>query len=193
MKWGLIVIILLSIVVVGCNSDASTDPSPSPVSDQSDSSDSSSGYLAPDAYPEPDPGYPAPPTEFALPTEILPVPEPASSDSGTVTGILILDAESEEQPVAGAILYLGSIVRLSDGSPALAALDKQVAPSTQTTMVGQFIFEDIPAGEYTLILDQVTSSFVLNSPEGGDLLIQVQGGEIVDLGELRYTDLPLPQ
>lgn len=132
---------------------------------------------------------------FSSPVEAPPsrldVPTPSSSDLGTVTGILILDGD-QEKPVTGAILYLGEILRLDDGTPASASLDKQTAPVTQTNAAGQFIFGDVPAGQYTLLLDLVSSTFLLYSPTGSDLLIQVKGGQVVDLGELRYSDLPVP-
>lgn len=94
-------------------------------------------------------------------------------------------------PVPDVILYLGSIVMLSDGRPGMSSLDKSTAPKATTNLIGQFIFPDVPSGQYTLMLDQITSSFLLNTPEGDDFIISIEGGEIVDLGELRYDGLPV--
>lgn len=157
-----------------------------------------SGTLVPQsAYPSPSgsaSAYPAPGNSGSLtaaPATLVDVPAPSSANVGTVTGVLIL-AGDPERPVSEAILYLGEIITLADGQPALAALDKQAAPVTQSNGTGQFIFEDVPLGEYTLILDLIASTFVLNQPQGGDFIIQVGGGEITDLGVLRYSDLPIP-
>lgn len=146
------------------------------------------------AYPSPSSAYPGSETLDAsptLPASLVEVPAPSSESVGTVTGVLVL-AGDPDRVVPEAILYLGEIITVADGQPALAALDKQTAPVTQTTLAGQFIFEDVPPGEYTLILDLIASTFVLNQPQDGDLIIQVNGGEITDLGELRYSDLPIP-
>ncbi|MGQ9786884.1 MAG: hypothetical protein ACUVSJ_10535 [Anaerolineae bacterium] len=117
-----------------------------------------------------------------------PVPSPPP-DKGVVTGVLIL-AGNPSRPMQGSILYLSDIIRLSDGRPAMSSFDKRNAPVTQTNAMGQFIFKDVPPGEYTLIFDLVVHSFVLSAPSGGDLIIKVAAGEVIDLGELRYYDLP---
>ncbi len=124
----------------------------------------------------------------AAPT-LEPVPTPSVPDKGTATGVLLL-AGNPTRPVPGAILYLGEVIRLDDGSPAMSGLDKSMAPSAQTNEAGQFIFTDVAPGDYTLVFDLVVHSFVLSHPSGGDLIISVAGGQITDLGELRYYDLP---
>lgn len=135
--------------------------------------------------------YPEAPTPMApLSGTIEEVPEPSSDSVGTVTGVIVIE-EDGGTPAQETILYLGRIIMLDTGQPGMSALDKQTAPLTQTNLAGQFIFSDIEPGNYTLILDRITDSFVLNQPGGGDLIIPVEGGQITDLGELRYPDLPL--
>jgi hypothetical protein len=90
------------------------------------------------------------------------------------------------------MLYLAEVITLTDGTPAMAAFDRQKAPFTESNEAGQFIFTEVPAGDYTLILDFVLHSFVLPSPSDGDLIIRVHGGQITDLGQLRYSTLPIP-
>lgn len=124
-----------------------------------------------------------------LPDHILPIPSPTSNESGVVTGFLYIRDE-ETKPARGAILYLGEVI-LENGLPTVSSLNKQIAPHTQVSQVGQFIFNNVPPGQYTLIYDIVTASFVLNSPAGGDLIINVEGGDIVDLGNLQYEKLPI--
>ena len=102
------------------------------------------------------------------------------------------DHGSGPEPIAEEILYLGGIV-YQNGQPAMGSLDKQNAPVDQVSYAGQFIIEDVPPGEYTLMLDRIVSTFLLNDPDsGGSFIVEVRGGEITDLGELVYYDLPLP-
>jgi hypothetical protein len=100
-------------------------------------------------------------------------------------------ADDPPQPLEWALLYLGEVIEGQDGAPVMAALDKQTAPHTQPDSTGRFAFADVPPGRYALIVDLITSSVVLRQPsDGSDMLIEVVGGEITDLGELIYPDLP---
>lgn len=103
----------------------------------------------------------------------------------------MFDIDQGSKPVGGIILYLGEIITLSNGLPGVAALDKQTAPNTLSTGIGQFIFENVKPGRYVLIIDQITQTFVLNNPGGGDMIIDVLPNEIIDVGELHYNDLPI--
>lgn len=203
-RWlTIITLAALLVLATACNEPAG---SPTPTPPQAATEQASSDATSPgeeSAYPPPAVnGYPAPgapsDSSYPPPEEVGPtasavlevVPEPSSNEVGTVTGILILETD-QPVPVSEELLYLGSVVQLDDGRPGMSSLDKSTAPKTGTNQVGQFIFENVPAGQYTLILDLITTSFLLNTPEGGDLIITVQGGEIVDLGELRYDALPV--
>lgn len=146
-----------------------------------------------DAVIDTEAGYPGAPVDTLadLPAEMLSVPAPANNETGTVTGVLLM-GEDDVEPVKGAILYLGQIVTIENNTPALASLNKQLAPTTQTSQVGQFIFTDIPVGQYALVYDLITATFVLNNPvDGGDLIVEVTNGDIIDLGGLHYDQLPV--
>lgn len=175
--------------------DVSTNIPPTFQVDTSSSPEASAseGYPLPKDNTENNPqGYPIVVATLDLPTEEIEVDLPTSTDVGTVTGILKWDSSLGQEPVSEQILYLGHIVYLADGQPAMGGLNKQTAPVTQSTYAGQFIFEDVPPGQYTLLLDRVVSTFLLNDPNtGGDMIIEVQGGQITDLGELVYYELPL--
>lgn len=131
----------------------------------------------------------SPPATPTISTIMSP-PTPSSSEVGTVVGFLLEGGETP-QPMGQAVLYLGEVVTLADGTPAMAKLDRQTAPSTQTDANGWFVFTEAPVGQHTLFLDIVTRSIVLHHPSsGGDFLIEVEGGAITDLGELVYLELP---
>lgn len=121
------------------------------------------------------------------------VPTPSTKDKGTVAGVLIRDVPGQApRPYVDVTLYLGSLIRNSASTPGLAGLDKATAPKAITDNSGAFVFTDVPTGTYALILDTPLSSFILHEPgTGNPMLIEVRGGEIKDMGELRY-DLALP-
>ncbi len=128
-------------------------------------------------------------TDLVMEMVIPSLPEDGFS---TLTGqLMLLDIDGDSKPIHGIILYLGEIITLSNGSPGMAAVDKQTAPSTISSGVGQFLFEDVEPGEYVLIVDQIAQTFILNNPGGGDMIIDVQPNQITDIGELRYSEFPI--
>ena len=116
------------------------------------------------------------------------VQTPASDTVGTVTGRIIrLPSKAAPEPLAGAPLYLGTILKNPDGKDRLVELSKETAPKTMTDGQGRFVFTNIPAGRYGLMLDTPIGTLLLNHPDnGGDLIVEVTGGKVLDLGELKY-------
>jgi hypothetical protein len=79
----------------------------------------------------------------------------------------------------------------STGKRTLAGVDKVSSPRTITDDSGRFVFADVPAATYSLVLDRVTSSYLLNDPtNSGDLLFEPQPGQVLDVGQLVYPSLP---
>jgi hypothetical protein len=161
-------------------------------------------YPAPnsEAYPAPDSAYPAPNSAYPGPggaadlgptvsSEPVVVPEPSSADVGVATGKLIRITESgEREPLAGYNLYLGNILENNQGNESLVELDRGTAPKAQLNALGEFVFVDVPPGRYGLMLDLVRGAALLNDPDDGtDLIVEIQGGQVLDLGEMAY---PLP-
>jgi hypothetical protein len=153
------------------------------------------------AYPGPSSAYPGPnsaaypggESEGGVPTadaNPIVVPQPASDQVGVVTGAMFRIEGEQRVPVAGAILYLGTLLQNSEGVDAMVQLDRLNGPSTVTNSLGQFLFTDLPPERYGLWFDAIEGVLLLNDPEsGGDFIIEVTGGEVVDLGDLAY---PLP-
>jgi len=147
----------------------------------------SSGYPVPStpgrstAYPGPD----------STPIFIPLIPSPSASDKATITGILQVRDQGQPKPVSGVILALAAIVPEAQGTPWLASYDRDRAYRTLTDSVGRFVFVDVPATSYGLVLDRIDQSFLLGDPKsGGDLFLKPQSGRILDLGELLYESLP---
>lgn len=116
----------------------------------------------------------------------LTVPKPASAQVGTVSG-RIINTKDGAKPLGNAPLYLGSVVKATDGTNAVVSLDKNAAPRADTDTEGRFVFTDVPAGTYGLMLDTPQGAILLNKPvTNEDMVLEVIGGEILDVGELSY-------
>ena len=106
-----------------------------------------------------------------------------------VSGVLQVGS----QPAKNALLYLAETVKDSAGKDSFAAMDRIRSPKTVTDDQGRFVFSNVPPGNYGLILDVITNSYLLMKPGSEEvLLIEVSAEKQVDLGTLLYDSLPLP-
>lgn len=122
------------------------------------------------------------------PYTISTIPTP-SPEKCVVTGVLMQNPGPS--PVTRTVLMLGGIL-YSNGTPAFARTNQNDI-RTLTDDNGRFVFGDVPCQEYSLVLDKITEAILLTNPDTGqDLLFTPQAGQILDLGELVYSDLPLP-
>ena len=114
--------------------------------------------------------------------------------TGTVTGALFLRTGDGLQPVVDVKLAIGETLSDDEGMERIVAYDPSAAPVAYTDTGGQFRFENVQAGRYGLVLDLVMGSFLLYQ-EGTEnaILFDITEGETTDLGDLEYTELPLPQ
>lgn len=123
-----------------------------------------------------------------------PIASPSSTERAGQVGIVkgsLLRGAQPSVPIKGAVLYLAEVAKTSDGNPFLVKLDKSTAPKAETGETGEFVFRDVPASDYALVLDLMTSVIALRDPvSNGDLLMQVKGAGIYDFGQLVYRDLP---
>ena len=125
---------------------------------------------------------------MVFPTPILPTP--LSKDTATVGGVILREMDGRPlQGLTSGSLFLGKVYRDSNGRPVMAGLDSGKAPKTVATDSGQFIFKQVPVGTYALMFDSPGGGTVaLKDPKtGDDLLIEIKGGEVINLGELRYS------
>ena len=98
--------------------------------------------------------------------------------------------DSDEHPVKEAILYLAGVIQSGD-TPTLASFDRNSSPRTQTDAYGRFVFVDVPADRYGLVLDRINQSYLLKNPkDDSDLLFTPKPGQVLDLGKLVYPSLP---
>jgi len=112
--------------------------------------------------------------------------------SGTVTGRLSMLNSGNITPLKDEILYLAEVISNNEGKSSFASFDRINSPRTTTDAEGRFIFKNVKPGNYGLVIDVITASYLLNKPGTSDpILIEVIGGNVIDLGELIFEDLPI--
>jgi hypothetical protein len=112
----------------------------------------------------------------------------ASVGLGTVRGKLLFNGA----PVSQTNLFLAQVIADANGLKFAAGLNPFTDPMSVTEEDGSFEFRNVTPGEYTLILDQSTSMYILYTPDTQDgLIFDVENGSVVDLGVLDYDDLPI--
>lgn len=112
--------------------------------------------------------------------------------SGTITGRLLILNSEKKTPINDEILYLAEVIFDNEGKSSFASFDRINSPRTTTDSEGKFIFENIKPGKYGLVLDVITASYLLLKPGTTEpIIIEVTGGDIIDLGELTFEELPI--
>jgi hypothetical protein len=121
-------------------------------------------------------------TTSAQTSTALPTPAQPAADKATVTGrVLSEDGNPVEE---------GTIVRLAetyyDGEDGAYALDESRSPGANTDAAGYFIFSDIPAREYVLIVGNIYAVYeVVSKPSGLPETYNAEPGKILNLGEIK--------
>jgi hypothetical protein len=156
------ILIVLVLVVSGCNGTPTPQATLSPLG-----SSSSPSVI-------PTPTTPAVSTPFVLPTP---------SAGLSVIGGVFVDLQTQRAPLEG-VLYLGNVLSLDTGLP-VVSLDQSTAFYAIPAESGEFVFQDVTPGTYGLILVSPDYSFLVDDPEGeGSLMFTVEADETLNLGQL---------
>ncbi len=187
---ALIVMFVLGLTLAACQTESPTAITSPSINLTIIAPTLPSGYPAPGqnnaAYPPPAQAQPTQPSEPLVEA----TQDPAM---GSVIGVLQLLEGGSAKPVGGQTLYLARVIVGSDGQERAASFSQQTAPRARTDDQGAFRFVNVPPGRYGLVIDIVIESYLLNDPtSGASLLLTVEGPQVVDLGELAFTTLPLP-
>lgn len=174
---------------------------PSSVSTQAliPTAEQNTGYPVPQVNITENPNYPAPeviitenPSYPAPTTPIITNPSPtftADPQLGIIGGRLLRN----NMPVSDVALDLAEVMKDNTGKDIIAGLDRAKSPNTATDSQGTFVFINVKTGRYALILDIITNQFLLHYPGSEDpIIIQVEAGKEVNLGDLNFDDLPVP-
>jgi hypothetical protein len=112
---------------------------------------------------------------------------------GVVTGTLLFTEDDQSVAKANVPLFLAEVLTDENGVPRVAAINRIESPRTATDSEGQFIFSNVPPGDYGIVLDIVVKAYLLPEPDSDDdLIISVLPGEVIDLGILSYDTSILP-
>ncbi len=110
---------------------------------------------------------------------VIPQPEPGMA---SVTGRVL--SKKNGSPFTGTIVRLAEVVR-EEGSEGLYILDQAFSPGTKTNDNGLFVFENVEAMEYVIIVGDVESIYeVITNESGTPQTWEVLSDEILDVGDL---------
>jgi len=125
--------------------------------------------------------------------EIKEIPAP-SKGKANLTGILMKKGSGgqPDKPYVDVRLIVGTLIKDSEGNNVSARVSLMNSPKARTDSNGKFTFIDLDPDVYILVLEIPPMEMVkLNDPvTGKDMLIELEEGEIKDLGILSYADLP---
>lgn len=200
--WGrfCFVSLLCILLFVACN-NAQPSPTPANENEPADASPSAPAYPGPSdsGYPAPSgtdssDGYPGAGAEIVEGVQAVP-PDPERNpptpqpDTGVVSGVLIREVTDQGFiPLTPRGLYLARILQNDSGEQALMRRGDD-APQAQLLPTGIFIFNDVPPEIYGIIIDVGFAQFPLEDEEGAQIVITVEPGQSIDLGQV-FVELP---
>jgi hypothetical protein len=134
----------------------------------------------------PSPG--APTSTDVPPGGISAAPIPTTApDLSTVTGRII--STRDGQPIPDTLVRLAEVTRAPDDpNDGVYLLDDARSPGSRTDAAGRFIFANIPAMEYVLIIssDDGNTAIVTQGSGSGDARVwSTEAGKVVDFGDVR--------
>lgn len=179
----LIGLLAMALALISCQ------PAPTPYL-QTPAQTQASGYPLP-SNPTAQPAYPAPAKETQPESSVESEPSPTPNpEAGRVSGRILRGND----PAGDITLYLAEVLKDSQGNELIASFSKADSPRTNTDLEGYFTFINIAPGKYGLVLDTVVDSYLLHYPDNDkEIIIAVEKGKEVNIGELSYDSLPLPQ
>ena len=129
----------------------------------------------------------------ATPTAVVGTPAATmAANAGMVKGAIYVQLNGKFVPLKNTDLFLGNILISSSGTTGVAGLDQGTAPRSSTDDQGNFVFQNVPAGKYGLILYLVTHAYLLNEPDKDvSMIITVTASKVTDLGQLQYRNFPI--
>lgn len=178
----IMIIMLMASVLFACNPQdtAPTDETGYPI-DAITNDSSADMYDAELAYPSAEQQIEQ--GGFFVPEITIPLPQDGQA---VVHGILL--TEPDQLPYLAPSLYLGQMTVLDDGSGSsmvLSSISVEDDPIAIQSVDGEFVFSNIPPGEYGLFLWTPMSVFLVEDARTGNpVVFEVEAGEVYDLGQV---------
>ena len=187
---------LLLMIITACGPVDTPTPTATPPSPTTNESPTTSNEQTPaqdEAYPgatTADAAYPGAADsgeqqEFLSepPNPEVDIPEPQGGN-GAIGGVLVQEIVGEGfLPFNPFELILAEMVLNNEGQPALISFDEK-SLRAETFPTGIFVFTNVPPGTYGLVVNTAVSQFALRTVEGEDLLVTVEPGQAIDLGQV---------
>ncbi len=108
---------------------------------------------------------------------------------GAVGGVLIEEiVDAGFVPITPRTIYLADILENSQGEQVLLAR-RADSPKAELLPIGVFAFSGVQPGIYGLIIDMGFSEFPILQEDGSELLVIIEAGKAVDLGQI-FVDMP---
>lgn len=186
--------VVILFVVAGCNTAPSppeqqnTPVAPAP-SDETENS-SNAGY--PDNQVAGGSGYesePAPNPDILSepPSADITAPEPVTG--GAVYGILVQEVSDEGfLPLLPRGFHLAEVIMNSNGEPALIRRSVD-SPKAELFQTGVFVFNNVPPGDYGLLVDVGFNELTINDDSGNPMIITVEEATTQNLQQV-FVELP---
>lgn len=133
--------------------------------------------------------YPVRSTDTAGHTQEKPAitltPPPPRIDAGAVYGTLV--SRSNELPLPEVNLFAAEKVYIGNTSDYVIAIQEKSSPQGETNVIGQFVIEKIPPGEYLLMLITPGGSFSGLDKNNEEIHLKIEPNSVIDLGVVRIN------
>jgi hypothetical protein len=122
---------------------------------------------------------------LAQPSVVLSYAKP-SAGKGAATGRLVTQANGQEIGYLGGDLYLaGFLAGSKSDAPPIVSFSVDINPKAVVYQAdGQFAFTDIAPGTYTLVVWNPATSFIVENPGKGAVVVVIEPDKVAEIGKI---------